>query len=82
MVGTAVSRSNASAPACAISACPAEREGQPEDAWQQLEPLREHEDPGIRAEAARVALSAGHAEIAQAGAEALLRETAVPTMVH
>ena len=60
----------------------AEREGQPEDAWQQLEPLREHEDPGIRAEAARVALSAGHAEIAQAGAEALLRETAVPTMVY
>ena len=60
----------------------AEREGHPEDAWQRLEPLREHEDPGIRAEAARVALSAGHAQVAQAGAEALLRDTAVPTIVH
>ena len=60
----------------------AEREGHPEDAWQRLEPLREHEDPGIRAEAARVALSAGHPEVAQAGAESLLRDTAVPTIVH
>ena len=60
----------------------AEREGHPEDAWERLEPLREHEDPGIRAEAAQVALSAGHAEIAQAGAESLLRDTAVPTIVH
>ena len=60
----------------------AEREGHSEDAWQRLEPLREHEDPGIRAEAARVALSAGHAQIAQAGAESLLRDTAVPTIVH
>ena len=59
-----------------------EREGHSEDAWQRLEPLREHEDPGIRAEAARVALSAGHAEIAQAAAESLLRDTAVPTIVH
>lgn len=60
----------------------AEREGNPEDAWQRLEPLRQHEDPGIRAEAARVALSAGHAEAAQAGAESLLRDTEVPTIVH
>ena len=60
----------------------AEREGQPKDAWQRIEPLQQHDDPSIRVEAARVALAAGHAEVAQAIAEVLLAEASVPTIVH